>query len=66
MLMDDQEGDSDGPPDREELPTSVVTVLTKCYSPMCDAGEVESCYAYSCPRKVPIHCLSWVLHIRLT
>lgn len=51
MLMDDQEGDSNAPPDREELPTSVVTVLARCYSPMCDAGEVMTCYAYNCPRK---------------
>ena len=54
MLMDDQEGDSAAPSDREELPTSVVTVLTKCYSPMCDDTEV-GCYVYSCPRRVGVH-----------
>ncbi|KAG5637846.1 hypothetical protein H0H81_002983 [Sphagnurus paluster] len=47
MFIDEQEGNSDGP--REALPTSVVTILTKCYSPSC--GEVPECYAYSCPRK---------------
>jgi hypothetical protein len=52
MFMDDQEGTSDAPPERAELPASVVTVLAKCYSPMCGEGEVSQCYAYGCPRKV--------------
>ena len=49
-FMDDQEGGSDGIGEREELPTGVVTMLTKCYSPSC--GDGGPCYAYSCPRKV--------------
>ncbi|KAG9017026.1 hypothetical protein FRB90_002035, partial [Tulasnella sp. 427] len=32
-----------------ELPTGVITVLTKCYSPSC--GEGGPCYSYSCPKK---------------
>lgn len=35
---------------KEELPTSVVTILARCYSPSC--GEGPQCYAYGCPRKV--------------
>jgi hypothetical protein len=61
MLMDDQEGSSDAPPDREELPTSVVTILTRCYSPMCAYAEESTCYAYNCPRKVRICCCSYML-----
>ncbi|KAG6872317.1 hypothetical protein C0995_010920 [Termitomyces sp. Mi166 len=34
---------------KEALPTSVVTILAKCYSPSC--GEGPECYAYGCPRK---------------
>jgi RHO1 GDP-GTP exchange protein 1/2 len=50
MFLDDQEGGSDAIPEREELPTGVITMLTRCYSPSC--GDGVSCYAYSCPRKV--------------
>lgn len=51
MFMDDQDGPSgETHTERAELPTGVVTVLTKCYSAGCgDGGE---CYAYACPRKV--------------
>lgn len=50
-FMDDREGGSDAITEREELPTGVVTMLTRCYSPSCgDHGD--PCYAYSCPRKV--------------
>ncbi|KAJ6477474.1 CNH domain-containing protein [Mycena vulgaris] len=49
MFLDDLEGASDSAPDREELPTAVVTMLTKCYSPSC--GEGIPCYSYSCPLK---------------
>ena len=52
MFLDDEvEGMSDGAP-REELPTSVVTVLTKCYSASCVDGEV--CFSYACPRKAGV------------
>ncbi|KAA1475511.1 Dbl-like domain-containing protein [Dentipellis sp. KUC8613] len=49
MFLDDQEGGADAVPEREELPTSVITVLTKCYSPSCVDGT--PCYAYACPRR---------------
>ncbi|KAK2464009.1 hypothetical protein APHAL10511_003953 [Amanita phalloides] len=47
MFLDDQEGD-DSPIERGELPTGIVTYLTRCYSPDCGGA---SCYSYSCPRK---------------
>ncbi|KAF7371040.1 hypothetical protein MSAN_00738200 [Mycena sanguinolenta] len=49
MFLDDLEGPSDTAPDREELPTAVITMLTKCYSPSC--GEGVTCYSYSCPSR---------------
>ncbi|KAF8809527.1 hypothetical protein BYT27DRAFT_7187842 [Phlegmacium glaucopus] len=49
MFLDDQEGGSDAIPEREELPTGVITMLTRCYSPSC--GEGIPCYAFACPRK---------------
>jgi len=49
MFIDDQEGSSDSPIERAELPTGVVTILTKCYSASCEDGL---CYSYACPRKV--------------
>ncbi|KAF8202439.1 CNH domain-containing protein [Pholiota molesta] len=49
MFLDDQESGSDAIPEREELPTGVITMLTRCYSPSCGEGVV--CYSYSCPRK---------------
>jgi hypothetical protein len=52
MFLDDQEGGSDAAPEREELPTGVVTMLTKCYSPSC--GDEAPCYSYGCPRRVRI------------
>ncbi|TRM58728.1 CNH domain-containing protein [Schizophyllum amplum] len=49
MFMDDLDGASEGR-EREELPTGLVTMLARCYTPGC--GETEGpCYAYSCPRK---------------
>ena len=50
MFLDDQEGGSDTRIEMEELPTGVVTYLTKCYTPCCVDGR--PCYAYSCPRRV--------------
>jgi len=50
MFLDDQEGGSDTRIEVEELPTGVVTYLTKCYTPCCVDGH--PCYAYSCPRRV--------------
>ncbi|KAF7317883.1 hypothetical protein MKEN_00876200 [Mycena kentingensis (nom. inval.)] len=49
MFLDDLDGPSDAAPDREELPTGVVTMLTKCYSPSC--GEGLPCYSFSCPTR---------------
>ncbi|KAI0272596.1 Dbl-like domain-containing protein [Gloeopeniophorella convolvens] len=50
MFLDDQEGPADAAPDREELPTGVVTVLTRCYSSSC--SEASPCYSFACPRRV--------------
>jgi hypothetical protein len=52
MFLDDQQGGSDAPIQMEELPTGVVTYLTKCYTPCC--VDEHPCYAYSCPRRVSI------------
>ncbi|KAI0322785.1 Dbl-like domain-containing protein [Amylostereum chailletii] len=52
MFLDDQEGGHDAAPEREELPTSVITVLTSCYSPSC--SDEYPCYAFACPRKVRV------------
>ncbi|BGP36192.1 Rho guanine nucleotide exchange factor [Rhodotorula kratochvilovae] len=43
-----------------EIPTGVVTSLTRCYSPFCDKlteeGARGGCYAYSCPnRRAGLH-----------
>ncbi|KAL1707909.1 CNH domain-containing protein [Schizophyllum commune] len=49
MFMDDLDGGSEGR-EREELPTGLVTMLARCYTPGC--GETEGpCYAWSCPRR---------------
>lgn len=45
MFLDDEQETSE----REELPTGVITLLTKCYTPGC--GDDGPCYAYACPRK---------------
>ncbi|KAL0068394.1 Rho guanine nucleotide exchange factor [Marasmius tenuissimus] len=47
MFWDDQDGPSGGEP--AELPTGVVTVLTKCYTPDCVEGS--ACYSPRCPRR---------------
>ena len=52
MFLDDSEGMSAEVPEREELPTGVITVLTKCYSPSCVEGV--QCYAYGCPRRASV------------
>ncbi|CCA67894.1 related to ROM2-GDP/GTP exchange factor for Rho1p [Serendipita indica DSM 11827] len=53
MFLDDNPG-SEGATEqyrmeREELPTGVITLLTKCYAPSCQDGS--PCYSYSCPRR---------------
>ena len=50
MFWDDQEGASDARMEREELPTAVITLLTRCYASSCD--EDNPCYSYTCPRRV--------------
>lgn len=50
MFLDDVEGGSEDLAEREELPTGVITMLTRCYSPSC--GEGIPCYSHHCPRKV--------------
>jgi len=50
MFRDDQEEGSGTRIEMEELPTGVVTYLTKCYTPSCMDGQ--SCYAFSCPMRV--------------
>lgn len=59
MFLDDQEGEA--VPEREELPTGVITILTKCYSTTC--SEEFPCYSYACPRKVCIS-ISSLLYFR--
>ena len=56
MFLDDQEGTSETVMEREELPTGVITMLTRCYTPMCGEGGV--CYSYGCPRMVHLRCIS--------
>ncbi len=41
---------SPSPIERTELPTGIITFLTKCYAPICDG--TGGCYAYDCPRRV--------------
>lgn len=44
MFLDEMEG---GTVERAELPSGVATMLTRCYSIMCEG--TEPCYSYSCP-----------------
>ncbi|PVG01912.1 Dbl domain-containing protein [Serendipita vermifera] len=44
--------------EREELPTGVITLLTKCYAPSCQEGS--PCYTYTCPRRTTIRVLTAV------
>jgi hypothetical protein len=51
MFLDDMDGPPDAPrADVEGLPTGVILLMTKCYSPGC--SDEEPCYAFGCPRKV--------------
>lgn len=62
MFLDDDGGAGDeqggstsmavalGLDEMQELPTGVITILTKCYSPSCGEGT-EGCYAYGCPKR---------------
>lgn len=47
MFLDEMEG---GTVERAELPSGVATMLTRCYSIMCEG--TEPCYSYSCPLRV--------------
>jgi RHO1 GDP-GTP exchange protein 1/2 len=53
MLLEDMDGGSDvrmGYLESEELPSGVILLMTKCYSPGC--SDEDTCYAFTCPRKV--------------
>lgn len=52
MFLDDQEGVSNELQDQEELPTAVITILTKCYSLSCSEGL--PCYSSRCPRRAAV------------
>lgn len=66
MFLDDIEGASDSRVEQEELPTGVITLLTKCYSSSCD--DENPCYSFACPRRVRLSwsfvLLVWVLTCR--
>ncbi len=47
MFLDDQ--DSTNLPERSELPTGVITFLTKCYVSSC--LDETPCYSYACPKR---------------
>ncbi|KAG9313170.1 hypothetical protein JVU11DRAFT_6624 [Chiua virens] len=49
MFLDDLEGGSESQREREELPTAVITMLTKCYTSTC--SEEDPCYSWVCPRR---------------
>ncbi|KAH7890998.1 CNH domain-containing protein [Phlebopus sp. FC_14] len=53
MFLDDLEGGSESTREREELPTAVVTMLTKCYVSSC--SEDDPCYSFACPRRRAAH-----------
>jgi hypothetical protein len=50
MFLDDLEGNSEAHREREELPTAVITSLTRCYASGCN--EDDPCYSFACPRRV--------------
>jgi hypothetical protein len=50
MFLDDLEGNSEAHREREELPTAVITSLTRCYASSC--SEDDPCYSFACPRRV--------------
>jgi hypothetical protein len=47
MFLDDQ--DATNLPERSELPTGVITFLTKCYVSSC--LDETPCYSYACPKR---------------
>ncbi|THU88754.1 Dbl homology domain-containing protein [Dendrothele bispora CBS 962.96] len=50
MFLDDPEGAGpSGSGFAEELPTGVITMLTKCYVPTC--VDEDPCYAFDCPKR---------------
>jgi hypothetical protein len=50
-FLDDMDGGSEaGMGYLEELPSGVILLMTKCYSPGC--SDEDPCYASTCPRKV--------------
>lgn len=57
MFLDDVASGSDFSSTLAEpvapLPTGVVTMLTRCYTPTC-IDEDRTCYAWSCPKRLPV------------
>jgi len=53
MFLDDLDGNSEAQQEREELPTAVITSLTRCYTSTC--SEDDPCYSFACPRRVSRH-----------
>ncbi|KAG0704190.1 hypothetical protein DFH29DRAFT_873972 [Suillus ampliporus] len=49
MFLDDLEGNSEAHQEREELPTAVITSLTRCYASSC--SEDHPCYLFACPHQ---------------
>ncbi|OAX37661.1 Dbl-like domain-containing protein [Rhizopogon vinicolor AM-OR11-026] len=49
MFLEDLEGNSEAQRDRKELPTAVITSLTRCYASSC--SEDDPCYSFACPRR---------------
>ncbi|KAG2045593.1 hypothetical protein BDR06DRAFT_978096, partial [Suillus hirtellus] len=43
------QGNSEAHREREELPTAVITSLTRCYASSC--SEDDPCYSFACPRR---------------
>lgn len=70
MFLDDDVAEGEAGPSNAgldgftELPTGVITLLTKCYSPSCnDAGP---CYSYGCPKRGQVGILSFAIFLTLT
>ncbi|OJA08436.1 hypothetical protein AZE42_06555 [Rhizopogon vesiculosus] len=49
MFLQDIEGNSEARRDRKELPTAVITPLTRCYASSCSGKD--PCYSFACPRR---------------
>ena len=63
MFLDDLEGNSESQREREELPTAVITMLTKCYTSTC--SEENPCYSWVCPRRRVSFPVAFVMKIEV-